>query len=82
MVFPPLLFVRTRAERGWDARVAAGRGALSFFMNFGRYSAQATPSLHTWYVEFRDATKQVSLSCAFRSFDENCYWPDSDFFGL
>lgn len=24
MVFPPLLFVRTRAERGWDARVVCG----------------------------------------------------------
>lgn len=25
MVFPPLLFVQVRAERGWDARVATGQ---------------------------------------------------------
>mmetsp|Transcript_63017 Transcript_63017/g.117891 ORF Transcript_63017/g.117891 Transcript_63017/m.117891 type:complete len:461 (-) Transcript_63017:31-1413(-) len=36
MVFPPLLFVRTRAERGWDARVVCGsRGGLAMILAIG-----------------------------------------------
>ncbi|CAJ1354751.1 unnamed protein product [Effrenium voratum] len=36
MVFPPLLFVQVRAERGWDARVVCGsRGGLAMLLAIG-----------------------------------------------